>query len=200
MIKRFTVFSLLTIILLSCAAPYHIINPGQMSLSNYKSNGSLDYAIRGNVLTDAGNTRYANKEMKTGLRVIAVEVENKTDKPILLREHARFYSGSKNIYPVEAQQIQHQLKQPAGLYMLWSLLWVVIYQCDNNDCSAIPLPVGVAIGAGNMSKAKKANKAFLDELTANNILDKKIMPGEKVKGLLGFAEQNVESIRIDLNP
>jgi hypothetical protein len=199
LIKRSVIFTLIAAILLSCAAPYHIVNPQQMNFSNYKSGTGVDFAMRGNVLSDAGNVRYANKEMKTGLRVVAVEIENKTDKPIVLRENAKFYSGTKNIYPVEAEQISHQLKQPAGLYMLWSLLWVVISKCDNTDCSVVPLPVGFFIGLGNMSKAKKSNKALLDELNANNILDKKIMPGEKARGLLGFGEQNIDAIRIEIN-
>jgi hypothetical protein len=199
LIKRFVAFGLIGALALSCAAPFKILNPQQMSFSNYKSGNGVDYALRGNVLADAGNTRYANKEMKTGLRVVAVEIENKTDRPIVLRENAKFYVGTKNVYPVEAAQIAQQLKQPAGLYMLWSLLWVVITKCDNNDCSVIPLPVGFAIGLGNMSKAKKANKALLDELNANNILDKKLMPGEKAKGLFGFGEQNIDAIRIEIN-
>ncbi|MBL7840201.1 MAG: hypothetical protein JNJ75_08695 [Cyclobacteriaceae bacterium] len=196
-----TTISLLTIvcILCSCATSYKPINPQKLYFSAATVGDSLNYAVRGNVLAEAGNERYAKKEIKNNVRLIGVQVVNKSDHDIVLRKDARFYLGDKVVFPIEPEQLKNQLKQPAGLYMLWSLLWVVVAKCENDDCNVIPIPLGFLIGVGNTSKASKANKALLHELEQNNILDRVIHPGEAVTGLIGVAGSGDTPLRIELS-
>jgi hypothetical protein len=186
-------------ILCSCATSYKPINPQKLYFNSATVGDNLNYATRSNVLAEAGNERYAKKEIKNSVRLIAVQVVNKSDRDIVLRKDARFYLGDKVVFPIEPEQLKNQVKQPAGLYMLWSLLWVVVVKCENDDCTAIPIPLGVLIGAGNTSKASKANKALLHELEQNNILDKTIHPGEAVTGLIGVASTGDTALRIELS-
>lgn len=90
------------------------------------------------------------------------------------------------------------LAQASYAQMLWSLLWVVVAKCENDDCNVIPIPLGFLIGVGNTSKASKANKALLSELEQNNILDRTIHPGEAVTGLIGVASTGDTALRIEL--
>lgn len=199
MLKR-TAYLLITgLILVSCAASYKPILPYRMSYGTLQNGGGLDYSYRYGILTETGNKKYANKEAKHGVKLIAIQVENTTDQEIILREHAKFYVGGKIIFPMEAKQVQQQIKQPAGAYMLWTLLWLNFTKCENRDCTTIPLPIGLLIGLINTGKASGANKALYTELIANNILDKKIAPGEKATGLIGISSEDSLPMEIKLS-
>lgn len=198
MIRR-TFGSLLTaMIVMSCASSYKPIMPKMRAFTNPQTSEGITYAYRTNVLTETGNKKYANKEAKHGVKLIAIEIENQTESDIVLRNDAKFYLGDRIVFPMEPQQIHQQIKQPAGLYMLWSLLWIVINKCEGDDCTSIPLPVGVVIGAANTGLASSANKRLLEELMVNNILDRKISPGEKAIGLIGITADDIQSLRVEL--
>jgi hypothetical protein len=198
MIKRLTTVFLAGVILMSCAGTYKPIAAHRMSFDT-KTEQNLSYGYRYHVLHESGNKKYEKKETKHGVKLIAIQIQNNTDREIVPREEVRFYIGDKSIFPMEPAQMQQQLKQLSGLYMLWSLLWLNITNCDSDgDCSFIPIPLGLFIGIGNMTTASNANKKLLAELQASNILDKKIAPGETAVGLIGIAAEEVQPIRIEL--
>jgi hypothetical protein len=199
MIKRMLAFLLIGSILISCASYFRPIVPQSMSYGVMQSGDEISYAWRYNVLAESKNKKYARKELNHGIQLLAVQVQNTGSEEIVLREHAKFYMGDKLVLPMEPQQIQQQVKQLSGLYMLWSLLWVIITTCDSFDCSIIPLPVGLVIGIGNLGKASRANKDLLAELSANNILDKRIAPGETATGLVGIASGSLIPIEIRIS-
>lgn len=199
MINRTLPIFIFACLFCSCATSYKSINPQKLYFNSATVGDNLNYATRSNVLAEAGNERYAKKEIKNSVRLIAVQVVNKSDRDIVLRKDARFFLGDKVVFPIEPEQLKNQLKQPAGLYMLWSLLWVVVAKCENDDCNVIPIPLGFLIGVGNTSKASKANKALLSELEQNNILDRTIHPGEAVTGLIGVASSGDTALRIELS-
>jgi hypothetical protein len=107
--------------------------------------------------------------------------------------------GDRLVLPMEPKQVSQQLKQPAPLYLLWGLLWVTITKCEGEDCSVTPLPVGLAIGLINVGVASSANKKFLAELDATNILDKTIQPGETVYGLIGISSDITAPLTLKVN-
>lgn len=183
----------------SCAKSYYPINPAKLQFNTATVTDSLNFATRYNVLAEAGNERYAQKEVKNGVKLLAVQVFNRTSHDIVLRKDARFIIDGKIVFPIEPAQMKNQLKQHAGLYMLWGLFWGVYSQCENNDCTVVPIPIGLVIGAINTSKASKANKQLLDELEQNNILDMVIKPGESKTGLLGFGTDLNVPVKIELN-
>lgn len=172
--------------------------PQKMKFSSLEGEG-LKYSYRYNVLTETKNKRHANKELKHGVKLLALQVQNDTGEEIILREHARFYTGEKQVLPLDPKQLQQQLKQPGGLYMLWSLLWLTYTKCEGRECNTIPIPIGVVIGLLNWSTASRANKDLLNELIANNILDKRIAPGEAVTGLLGISSDGSLPLEIRLS-
>lgn len=199
MAVRVLALALLTSVLFSCAKHYRAIAPQALTYSDVQSGDDIRYAWRYNVLAESGNKKYARKETKQAIQVLAVQISNTSAEEITVREHARFYIDDRLVLPMEPLQVQQQIRQLGGLYMLWSLFWVYIITCDSFDCSTIPLPVGVVIGIGNMAKAQRANKDFLHELTFNNILDKRIGPGETVTGLIGISSSSMKPIEIRIS-
>ena len=140
--------------------------------------------------------------MKRPVKLLAIEVTNSTDHTINFRRDVKMFMGDRMVLPVEPSVVHQQLKQIAPLYLLWGLLWVNITKCDGadgEDCSAIPLPVGLVIGIGNTAVAGSSNNKFLAELNANNILDREIGPGETVRGLVGITSETAGSISLKLN-
>lgn len=198
LIRSIALLLITAIMLSSCAAGYKPMLPQSMSFSSLEGEG-LKYSYRYNVLTETKNKKHANKELKHGVKLMALQVQNNTGDEIILREHARFYTGDKQVLPLDPKQLQQQVKQPGGLYMLWSLLWVFYNKCEGFDCTSIPIPIGFVIGLLNWSTASRANKDLLNELIANNILEKRIAPGETVTGLLGISSDGSLPLQIRLS-
>lgn len=186
--------ALLSLLLLcSCAASYKPIVPARLDYDEEETDGRLGYSFRTNILEDSGNKRYAQRGVKKEINLIAVKIENKSDKPIVFRRDIRMYAGNRPVYPIDPRLVGHSLKQPAPLYFIWSLLWVVIYKCEGDDCTTIPLPVGLVIGLGNFAVANTANEKFLNEIDANNIFDKEIAPGGTAYGIIGLSAKDISS-------
>jgi len=193
------IFSLLVVVFLfSCAGTYKPIYPKALAYPSQSNVSGVSYSYRYNVLTDTGNKKYANKEDKKGIKLIAIKIENNTDRVINFKRDIDVYMGSRVIFPMEPELIKSTIKQPAPLYLLWSLLWVTIYNCDGNDCNVTPIPVGLGIGLINVGIAGSANRNFLDELNYYNILEKDIEPGETVYGLMGLSTDISAPITLQL--
>lgn len=183
-------FFLAIFFLSSCAANYKMINPRGVNYQANSNDENVFFSYKYNVLEESGNKKYAKKERKKNLSVVAVKLVNNKTVPIKFAEDVKIYSGNEIVLPVESEIVKNELKQIAPLYLLYSLLWVTIYDCDSNgfDCSVTPIPVGLAIGLGNMAVAGSANQNFLRELMANDILHREIQPGETVYGLIGVKD------------
>jgi hypothetical protein len=196
---RVVSFILMASILLSCAGSYKVINPQSLTYGSKSEADGISYSYQHNVLANTGNKKYAKRELKRPVKLLAVEFTNSTDHEINFRSDVKIFMGDRQVLPMEPSVIHQQLRQPAGLYMLWSLVWLTISKCENEDCSVTPIPIGLLIGIGNTSAASTANKKFLAELNATNILDRKIAPGETVKGLIGITSDTSGSISLKLN-
>jgi hypothetical protein len=158
----------------------------------------LKLAYRYGVLAESGNKRYAKKEIRSGIRLVAVEITNETDQPVTFGESVEIFSGDQKIPVVEQEVVNKHLKQKGGWYLFWSLFVVVINKCDGDDCSSTPLPVGLGIGLVNLSIASGANKNFANDLRRYYLLNKEIQPGETVSGLIGIRAGVEQPLQIKL--
>ncbi|HMG91753.1 MAG TPA: hypothetical protein VK589_16960, partial [Chryseolinea sp.] len=135
-----------------CAGSYHPVRVKNLSYSSVTEDHGIEMQYKYDILREAGNKKYAKKELKKNIRLVAVEFTNNSDRPINFKEDIEIYSGDRKIIPLEPAYAKKELKQIAPLYLLWSLLWVTINKCDDHgDCSSTPLPVGAAIGIVNMA-------------------------------------------------
>jgi hypothetical protein len=185
--------------LLSCAGSYKQIKPANLSYNGQDEVNRISYSYRYDVLRETGNKKYANKELKKGIKLIAVKIRNDTDRVINFRNDIRIFSGDRQVLPLDPKIVHHSLRQPAPLYLLWGLLWLTINNCDDDDCSVTPIPVGLGIGLLNVGIASSANKKFLDELYQTNLLDKEIKTGETVYGLIGISSEITSQLEFRIN-
>lgn len=192
--KNLFLLILVTLFVSSCASFYKPIDPHNM---NYDSlDGSeLAYADKRNVLTLTGNTRYAKKEEKYDINVVAVKVQNNTDETISIKEDVLFLVDGREVSPLESYVVEDKIKQRnIGLYALYGLLFLNI----NDGGGQRSYPIGVPIAVGNIGVAASSNSKFRKNFVADNLLNKVVQPGETVYGLVAFRDLYSKKLELQL--
>jgi hypothetical protein len=183
---------------MGCASSYRQINPYRVlyqdSVASYGA--ALEYKY--DVLRKAGNKKYARKADDKGIKIVAIQFTNLTDVEINFSRDVEILADGEQITPLLPEVVRREVKQVSGLYMLWSLLWVTISKCENDDCSVTPIPVGLLIGIGNTIGASAANRNFHQELEYHNLMNKTVAPGASVKGLLILRTTDEKSLEVRL--
>ncbi|MGK7392076.1 MAG: hypothetical protein ACNS60_17115 [Candidatus Cyclobacteriaceae bacterium M2_1C_046] len=197
MIKRFfagitylaaiILFILILTSALSCASGYHPIQPKSVRYNEGKTNtDNIGFEYQYNMLQIRGNKKYAKKEEKKGINVVALKITNYSSKELTYPEDFEIMLKERPVHLLKPEEVKKELKQNVPIYLLYSLLWVTYSSCENNDCNVVPIPVGAGISLGNMLVAGSANKNFEEEIKEYDLNNKKIQPGETVYGLAGF--------------
>ncbi|MEQ9264849.1 MAG: hypothetical protein RLN81_06480 [Balneolaceae bacterium] len=186
------------LILTSCASSYKSINPERVQYGTRIMESGIEFSYKYNVLKESGNKKYAKKEDKKNLQLVAVRVTNRSDSQIIFEEDVTLYAGGRMLRPIDPDIIKSQLKQNAPLYLLYSLLWLQISSCEDNECDTTNLPIGVPIALGNMAVAGSANGKLLEELNEYDILDRPINPGETVYGIIGIKDTGYNPLTIQI--
>lgn len=155
----------------------------------------MNYSYRTDVLDGSGNRKYAKKEAKKGVTLIAVKIVNNSGRTITFRNDIRIYAGQRNVFPLQGAMVAEQLHQIAPLYLLWGFLFVTITKYDDygQPTSVTPLPIGLAIGLVNLGIASGANKTFKKSMEDYDILDKEIKDGETGYGFIGLTSLDASS-------
>lgn len=188
----------LVVLISNCAGSYRPIAPHSLTYPVSEERDGLKYSYRFNVLADTGNKKYAKKEQKRALRVVAMKLENNTGRTLNFKRDIDIYMGNQVVLPMEAGQAQQTLKQPAALYLLWTPLIVFTDDCDATGCDRTVLPVGPAIGVANTVIASSANKKLGTEMAIYDMLNKTIADGETVHGLIAINTTMTSPIELRL--
>lgn len=194
------VISVLVVLLLaSCASSYKPINPHSL-VFDMKDNENVGFGYRYDVLTYRGNKKYAKREPKKHIRLVAVKIENRTDKPLKIGENYNIYAGQNLVFPIDSDIVHKELKQGTLIYLLYSLIWLNKTECDEfGNCQTTAIfPIGVPITVGNMVVAGSANKQFATELLSNSITTKVIAPGETAHAIIGIPDAQFQPLSIKL--
>lgn len=194
-------FIIALIFINGCAASYKPINPRTINYIANNLQEELGFSYKYDVLRERGNRKYARKEDKKGIRVVAVRITNNTERIINVGRDLVFYSGQNQILPVEPQVVKSLLKQPAAGYLFYLLLTplnLYVIQGNSYDTYPIGLALGPGLSFGNMATAGSANKKLLIELIANNILYSDIQPGETIYGIIGVRDIGFNPLFIEL--
>lgn len=203
--RRCFYFTLLccSILWVSCASSYKPIHPETIPFNNLSSDDNVAFSYRYDVLNETNNKKYAKKESKKGIKVVAVSVTNNAGVPVTFGTDIRLYSGNREIIPVAAQTAASELKQSTPIYLLYGLLTFMTFNqttTTNGYTKTETTPIGVFIGPpitiGNMVVSGNANKKFKSELMTNDIWGRQIAQGETVKGLLSIAEVGYNPLTI----
>ena len=202
--KLTTIIFLLSIVILlnSCASGYKPIQPASL---NYISNNTL-HGVTLEYKYDLLNKKYAKKETKKGLRLVAVKVKNNTEKDLVFGKDIKlnFESGNE-LYLLENEKTFKSLKQSPASYLFYLLLSPIQLftkktnsngMTEQTSSTPIGLIIGPGLALGNMIVASNANKKFKTELNDYSINGKIIKKGETVFGLITFQSDNYGAIKV----
>lgn len=182
--KKYAI-SLLSIVLFTgCAAIYHPIRPAEIGYGAPEISEKLSYSLKFDPLLNAGNPRFARKEAKYGISIVAVKITNNTDHDLTVGNEIGFFPDNREVIPLEPRSAGTQLGLGTAGYLLYSLLF--LYIKNNNDVTTIP--IGLPIGLGNLIVGTNSNNKLTQELITQSILSKKIGPNETIYGLVAFRD------------
>jgi hypothetical protein len=188
-------------IFMGCAASYRPINPPTL---NYYSNDFQDgvgFSYKYDVLKEKGNKKYAKKEDKRNIRIVAIKLINNTDTTINIGRDLLFYSGQNQLNLMDPLTIKNSIKQvvPGYLpYLFLTLLQLNVSDGQTVESYPIGLVIGPAITIGNMAVAGSSNTSLFEELNEYNIIFKDIKKGETVYGIIGIHDEGYNPITIKL--
>jgi hypothetical protein len=193
-VKRSLLIMLLLLSLFAggCASSYHTVNPRTIPLNQVPNREGIDFAYRFDVLRQSGNKKYAKKEDKKAVRLIAVKISNYTGYALNVQEDLQLYSGNKVVYPLDPVMIHQQLKQSVPSYLFYMLFSFMTFETTTSTGEHSSTPIGLLLGPGltglNMGIAASANARFKEELMHYNLFTTTIEDGETVYGLIGIRD------------
>jgi hypothetical protein len=205
--NQISAFLLLTLALsvMSCASSYRPIQPERMPYTNLTSNGDVALGYRYDVLRETRNKKYAKKELKNGVKVVAVSVTNNSVKPLIFGTDLKLMSGERELLAMSPTSSFNALKQNTPIYLLYGLLTFVKLRTEkrtNNYIEIKEYPVGLVIGPavtiGNVAVSAGANKKFKSELITRDLWGKVIEPGKTVYGLVSIGSSGYDALSIKL--
>jgi len=201
-------------ILSGCASSYRTINPE--TISYVKDNGSdVSFEYHHNILVESRNKKYHKKEIKKSLQLVALKITNNSENDLEYNKNYQLYSGDAVLNVLSNQAVYSQLKQQAGLHLLYLLLSPMqlytgsssgTYSSSNNSISSssetnsfpIGLIIGPGIALGNMLVASSANTKFKAELDQHCIVNKVIKKGESAFIIVGLNGTSFQPISLKM--
>lgn len=206
---HYSLIAVLAILFTSCASSYKPIKPPSVSYIKTVEDSTITFSYQYRALRIAGNGKYARKEDKKGVKVVAIKITNHSDQPVTFNKNLKLYAGGQEIKPLDPLFAYKQLKQKSAIYLLYApltLLRLYFYSTDQYGNSTVTnsFPIGYAIGPGlvirNMVVAGNANKRFLEELGKYSLINREIKPGETVYGLVCIQDFNYDPLSVKVKP
>lgn len=189
--------------LFSCAGTYKNISPEYISYDSHDLKDGIGFSYKYDVLNLNGNKKYAKKEQKRGVKVVAVKITNYTSSSINVARDLSFYLGSNQISPLDSKTVKQELKQNTPAYLLYMLLTPMVFQKSDEsgtETTHIGYVVGPAITFLNIIVASTANNNFLQELIKYDITNSEIAPNETKYGIIGISDQGYNIISLKKKP
>lgn len=193
-------FLLLTIIFLSsCAGSYKPIQPTHLYYVNTTTDNGIMFSYKHNVLSEAGNRKYAGKEKQKDIKLVAVRFINTSDSTFVIGKDIYFYNPYGQIYPIPPNAIKETIKQnvPSYLpYALFTLLNLTVSSGRTVDVYPIGLVLGPVLTLGNMFVAGNSNARLSAELNQYNLIGKEIHKNDTLYGIIGVLGTGYDPITI----
>ncbi len=191
---------LLTAMLLAgCAGSFKSINPSSFQYTAQAEKSDAELYYKYDVLRERENKKYSRKELKAGVRIVAVRITNTTGKPITMGENAKIYSGNSEVRLWPPDLTYKKIKQKVPFYLFYLLL-TPTQLTVNEDSFPIGYVLGPGLAAGNIAVASSANSKLKKELIEFDLYGKTIKPGETAYGLLGIPEMGFLPLRVAVTP
>ncbi len=184
-----------------CAYSYHTIDPKRITYGNEETSHGVALRYRYNVLTEAGNNRYGNKERRKALSVMAVSLTNKTDSAITITPQSiRLSMGGQGLQFVPAAAAADQLHQTVWPHIFWLLLTFNVVEKDQrgNTHTKLVLPIGLPISAINLIQGSQANRKLRENLETQALTERRLAPGETTYGLVTLRDVGYNPVQFEL--
>jgi hypothetical protein len=184
---------------ISCASGYKMIEPEAI---NYLSTNEFDN-VRLEYKYDLLDKKYAKKELKKGVKLVAVKITNNSDKKLILgRDLKLTYQNGADVFVMENDKVFKTLKQSPATYLFYLLLTPLNLYVTNSRGETSSTPIGLILGpglaGGNMIAASSANKKFKAEMLEYNIYGTAINQGETKYGLIGIKSDSFDSLKLNI--
>lgn len=183
--------------LTNCASGYKMIEPKSINYisTNETDNVKLEYKY------DLLDKKYAKKELKKGVKLVAIKITNNSDKDLMFGKDAKLtYVNGAEIYVMENEKVFKTLKQSPASYLWYLLLTPMNFYTAENGQQTSSTPIGLIVGpglaGGNMIAAGSANKKFKTEMLEYNINGTVIKKGETKYGLIGIKADSFDSLKL----
>ena len=196
------ILSIITISLLSCASGYKTIAPKSINYISKSEANDVVLEYKYNLLSK----KYAKKEDKKGVKLVAVKIANNTDRDLILGRYINLiFENGNAVNVLENDRAFTNLKQSPTSYLWYLLLTPVNFYTYKTNSRGVEettssTPVGLILGpglaGGNMIAAGSANKNFKNELSKFNIYGQTIKKGEVKFGLIGIMSNSYESLKL----
>lgn len=203
-ITRFLLAFFTLALLTNCASGYKLINPETI---NYKS-GDQEEGVSLQYKYDLLDKKYAKKEVKKDVKLVAIKVTNNTDRDLTFGNEIKLtYENGNQVLVMDNTKVFKDLKQSPATYLFYLLLTPInLYTSSssdgyNEDTNSFPigLIVGPGLAGGNMIAAGSANKKFETELLTYDINGTVIPKGETRYGLIGINSDSFDALKIKLD-
>ena len=185
--------------LTNCASGYKMIEPKSINYvsTNETNNVKLEYKY------DLLDKKYAKKEIKKGVKLVAIKITNNSDKDLMFGRDVKLtYGNGTEIFVMENENVFNTLKQSPASYLWYLLLTPMnLYTAENGQQTSstpIGLVVGPGLAGGNMIAAGSANKKFKTEILEYNINGSLIKKGETKYGLIGIKSGSFDSLKLKI--
>lgn len=184
---HFYLFAIL-FLMSGCASRYHFIHPEHNQQGQqWVPAGEIHLEYQTEVMYLNKNKKQARKERNKNFSVISVKVQNFTERKIIIGKNTRFYSGDSPLYLYQAGDSYKLLKQKWAFHLFYLGLTPVSGTLAIGGLYAAG-PIGIILGPGlaiyNSLKASHNNKKLESDLSTNSLIEREILPGESVSGLL----------------
>ncbi|MEO0778484.1 MAG: hypothetical protein AAF146_18095 [Bacteroidota bacterium] len=183
----------------SCAGVYKELQPNRLNYPSPKLEEGISFGYKYDVLKLRLNKKYAKKELKYNVRLVAVKLENNSDRSYTFGQDLLVTIGNNDVGLMDPEMIFGAIKQKPPLHLLYLLLTPArLTVSSGNTTNNFPLGLllGPGLALGNMLTASASNKKLLQELKEQNLLGRSIGPGETVYGLIGFRDIGYESLSL----
>ena len=198
-IIKITLLCIVISTLSNCASGYKMIEP---KFINYVSTHETDN-VKLEYKYDLLDKKYAKKELKKGVKLVAVKITNNSEKDVMFGRDAKLtYENGTEIFVMENKKVFTTLKQSPASYLWFLLLTPMNLYTAENGQQTSSTPIGLAVGpglaGGNMFAADAANKKFKTEMLKYNIYGTLIKKGETKYGLIGIKSDSFDSLKLKI--
>ena len=189
---------------MSCSSGYKMIEPTTIDYNTTNESGNVKLEYKYDLL----HKKYAKKEEKKGVKLVAIRITNNSGKAVMFgRDATLTFENGTEVYVMENQKAFKTLKQSPASYLWYLLLTPINLYPTETKSSRFPekpstTPIGVILGpglaGGNMIAASSANTKFKQELLDYNLNGNIIKNGETKYGLIGIKADSFDALKLKI--